>query len=480
MKSQRFRAAVEKAREDLKRIQKNLGDEGSFEAAEIIETHIQMLSDPIVTESVEKGIEERRENAEAVFQQVMGTYEKEFAREVGDNFFRQRLLDVRDLYRRILSHLLPSSRTALSQIPPNFIVFAKELIPSETAEASHLQIIAFVTERGGETSHAALIARAKGIPFVTGFSIDTFAHLHGSDVIVDGKKGRIILHPSVESRAQYAKAYEESHTPLDFSREISYNKEPISLLANVESLADLKRVKEAQAAGIGLFRTEFLFPPEKLLTLSVEEQTQIYAQILEEMDGDPVVFRLFDIGGDKLLSIAVDEPNPALGCRGIRFLLRHRDILRRQIKALLKAHGQQKLKLLLPMISDISEVREVKREIAVLNTEACPLELGIMIEVPAAALTIGSFVSECDFFSIGTNDLIQYTMASDRRNPQGHRLHPSLVRLIEMIVDESEGKPVSLCGELASDTEFTEKLLEIGVRTFSCAPRYISQLRDLF
>ncbi|MBF5059893.1 phosphoenolpyruvate--protein phosphotransferase [Candidatus Neptunochlamydia vexilliferae] len=495
----RYRRAVHSSREDLHDLQRFLAKEGSSEAVSIIDTHIQMLEDPFMTTFMEKKIRQRMKNTETVFRSVMVDYEKEFSK-VKDNFFKQRLLDVKDLSQRILRNLHPRKALKTEDIPDNSIIFTKELVPSSIAEASKGQVKGFVTEIGGTTSHAALIARSKGVPYVANISIDALFPYKGSPVIIDGKTGTAIVNPSKATLDKYQSQQETDEAQkvatIEEAEEGIQTKDgaKVTVFANIENLSDLDLLGPYKAEGIGLFRSEFLFFGKELETFSEEDQFVLYQQVMEKAKGMPVIFRTFDVGGDKgNVNLYEEEPNPALGCRGIRFLLRNKEIFVQQLRALLRVSLDGDLRILLPMISDVSELLESKellQEAALqLRSEgheiADEIPIGCMIEVPSAVMTCDHLASACDFLSIGTNDLTQYTLAADRATqdvqPFYKPLHPSILRMIKRVVEASEKQeiPVSLCGEMASNPLMTPLLLGLGVRKFSCASRYIPQVKKV-
>jgi phosphotransferase system enzyme I (PtsI) len=493
---QRYRTALSSSRKDLEQLQGFLTEEGSEEAITIINTHIQMLEDPLITTIVEEKIHQMLQNTESVFRSVIGDYEKKFFA-IEDVFFRQRWIDVKDISQRILKHLYPKQET--QKLPAEAVVFTKELTPSHTAEACVSKVCAFVSEIGGKTSHAALIARAKGIPYVAHIDVDTLEQAEGSIVIVDGLSGKVILNPSdatLQSYQQlkedifikYQKLVEEIHihaTTLDHKK--------ISVLANIEKLSDLDHPNFKGADGIGLFRSEFLFMQKELFSISEQDQYHYYLKIIRKAGCLPLVFRVFDLGGDKgfLEKNSWEEPNPALGVRGIRFLLHYREFFKRQLRAIFRAIGQGNVSLLLPMIADVEELLEVKALIQEVTKELnfqglkCreQVPIGCMIEVPSAALTCDILAKQCDFFSIGTNDLVQYTLAIDRSHPvlsYGFKpTHPSILRMIRHVVEVSrlQHKPITVCGEMASNPLFTKLLVGLGIEQLSCAPRHIPLIK---
>ncbi|GAB4184353.1 MAG: phosphoenolpyruvate--protein phosphotransferase [Simkaniaceae bacterium] len=496
---QRYRKALTSSRKDLHELQSILVREGSTEAVTIIDSHIQMLEDPLITTVMEEKIRQMLKNTESVFRSVMSDYENRFSR-IDDTFFQQRLMDVKDLSKRILRHLHP--KNLKNPIPENSVVFALELVPSDTAEAQSSKICAFLTQFGGETSHAALIARSKGIPFVASLDMDMLKDQMAATVIVDGRTGKVIVNPCTDTLEHYQRLRSQVHEQyFHMMQDVEHKTETkdgykIDVLANIESLDDLDLLHRHKAAGIGLFRSEFLFLHKELFSFSEEEQFYIYRQIIEKAKGLPIVFRVFDVGGDKNVSAsALEEPNPALGCRAIRYLLRHKDVFRTQVRAILRANCEMEgiVWILLPLISDLEEFRESKTFIREVEKELKeegfkiqePISIGSMIEVPSAAITCDLIAKESDFLSIGTNDLVQYTLAADRSNPvisdMYRPAHPSILRLIRTILNfaHSEKKYVGLCGEMASNPLFTALLLGLGVETFSCAPRYIPLLKKM-
>jgi phosphotransferase system enzyme I (PtsI) len=489
---QRYRKALSSSRQDLEQLQVFLSDEGSHEAVTIIDTHIQMLEDPLITTFVEQKIKQMLQNTESVFCSVIGEYEKKFVA-IDDTFFKQRLVDVRDVSQRILKHLHP--KPPLKQVPSNAVIFAKELIPSHTAEACVSKVCAFISELGGSTSHAALIARAKGIPYVANIHMEKIEKVEGSVAIVDGISGKVILNPSADTLESYQKLKKDimdeyQRLVNDINLEsITRDHQRVHLWANIEKISDLDHPYFRGAEGIGLLRSEFLFSQKEILSLSEELQYHTYDEIIKKAQHLPIIFRVFDIGGDKGFSQenAMEEPNPALGCRAIRFLLHYKELFRIQMRAILKASVRGNVSLLFPLVTDIDELREVKKFIHTVQEEllsegvafANHLPIGCMIEMPSAALTCESLAKECDFFSIGTNDLVQYALAMDRSHPflnaNYKPAHPAILKMLKMVIEVGEKyhKRVSICGEMASNPLFTKLLLGLGITHLSCAPRHL-------
>lgn len=491
----RYRSALFSSREDLKLLRNNLAEESAEDAANIIETHIQMLDDPLITTETEDKIRERLQNSESVFQSIIGDFEKRFSQRT-DLFFQQRLVDVMDLASRVLGHLCPSKGSSLLNVPFNSIVFAKELIPSHTASAESSRVSAFVTQSGGGNSHAALIARAKGIPYVACIDVESLQHVPSRCVIVDGQAGEVIFNPTPSTLETYKQRKTRLKTSFQIlQKELQYDAETIDgcaiqVHANIGNVGDLENFEQYTPEGIGLFRTEYLFFQRRHLISSEEEQYEAYLHLIHTARDMPVVIRVFDVGGDKnpeLFSEEKPEANPVLGCRGIRFLLRHPEIFKIQLRAILRAAVHGDVRILLPLISDIGEleasktlISEVSQELA---AEKVPFKknipLGCMIEVPSAVLICDVLAKNSDFLSMGTNDLVQYTLGIDRSNPVMsdfcYPAHPSVLRMIKMVCVEARrhGKTVTVCGEIASSPLFIPLLIGLGVDQVSCSPRYI-------
>jgi len=494
----RYREAVFSSKEDLHRLQKDLEMEGSDEAMNFIETHIQMLDDPMMTVHMEGKIRERLRNTESVFQSVIHEYEHRFS-ERTDAFFQERLVDVMDISKRILGHLGKKEDVMLPPIPTGSIVFAEEISPSYTAAAQPAQIGAIVTNHGGGNSHAALIARSKGIPYIADVDLSRLKEIDVDQVIIDGYGGLVILNPLEETIREYQEKQSQLMTRyqkfLDNDHLESKTKdgEKIALCANVGTLRDLETFPYAHD-GVGLFRTEYLFLETKEFYPSEDFQEKTYREAIEKMDGRNMVIRVFDLGGDKNPDLFLHtrrEPNPILGFRGIRFLLKNQKLFTLQLRAIFKAAMHGKVSLLLPLISDIGELRESKRIIAGVQKElreegfeVPDLPIGCMIEVPSAVMICDAIAEECDFLSLGTNDLVQYTLGVDRGNPAMSELyypaHPSVIRMIKMIAIEAEkrGIPLTICGEIASNTLFTPLLIGLGLKEFSICTRYLPFIKE--
>jgi len=496
---ERYREGLRLSRGELSELKSQLEAEGVLEGAAILSAHLQILRDAQLTSAIEQKVRDERCNCEWLFQRAIAQYEVQFSR-IADPFFRERVKDLKDIARRVLSRLCEEERPSLAGAPRHCIVFAEDLVPSDAAEAESARIAAFVTRAGGDTSHAAIMAKARGIPYVASVAFDGVEDWQSSAVIVDGRRGEVILHPEPATLDRYrghrARVILAQETAWLEEGEIAETIDgyPVAVSANVEMVKDAQLLPKMGSNGIGLFRTEYLclsrgaFPSE-------EEQFSIYKAVAEKMEGRPVVIRTFDVGGDKVRDLPrlQAEANPFLGCRAIRFMLREKEAFRNQIRAILRASVHGNLRLLLPMITSVTELREAKEHIERVAEEldhaGVPynreLPVGCMIEVPSAAIMTDVLAPECDFFSIGTNDLIQYALAVDRGNQLMRYLytpaHPSIMRLIHLISKNAARSriPVTLCGEVAADPRFTPLLVGLGISELSMATRYIPVVQQM-
>ncbi len=499
----RYNNAIEKSREDVQRLKKQLDLENISEGAAILDAHFQIMKDPLLNFEVEKNIRSSRKNAEFVFQNIIKRCQKKFSSLI-DPFFRERFKDIQDISRRVLGYLRESVHFTLADIPPESIIFAKEFTPSDIAEAKKVSASALVAEVGGATSHAAIVAKAKGIPYIANVKFSETDFLDkNSLVIVDGRTGDIIINPKPSTLTHYKKLRDRMNLHMhklgaEGNREAeTFDGYKIRLSANIDMINETEMLHKYGGSGVGLFRSESLFRSEHIFMTNQnfpteEEQFHIYQGIVKKMDGLPLVIRTFDIGEDKCLRKSLPESNPYLGCRAIRFLLRERDIFKTQLRAILRASVYGDVSVMFPMISTLSELIEAKgvlREVAE-ELESQGIEgvnncrVGCMIEVPSAAVISDLLAKESDFLSIGTNDLVQYALAVDRDN-QGmsglyNPAHPSVIRLIKLIVSEANhhGIPVTVCGEVAADPRFTPLLLGLGVHELSVASRYIPLIKN--
>lgn len=498
---QRLRAAVQESDAELTKIrdtaQKTLGEE----EAQVFDAHKMILADPEFVGAIESQIADQKLNAEQVLRNVADNFITTFEAMTDNKYMQERAADVRDVTKRIMSHLLGVQLPNPALIDHEVIVIAHDLAPSDTAQLNKKYVKAFVTDVGGRTAHSAIMARSLEIPAVVGTNTITKDVANGDELIVDGVNGDVVIHPSAADSDHYQKAAAEyssekaEWSKLKNSATVTADGKHFDIAANIGTPKDLAGANANGAEAIGLYRTEFLYMDSAELP-SEEDQFQAYKTVLEGMNNKPVVVRTMDIGGDKHLPYLPlpEEMNPFLGYRAIRISLDRQDIFRTQLRALLRASAFGKLRIMFPMIATLQEFRQAKailqEEMQKLKAEGIAydekdLQVGIMVEIPAAAVLADQFAKEVDFFSIGTNDLIQYTMAADRGNDQVSYLYqpynPSILRLIKRTIDAAhqEGKWVGMCGEAAGDSIMTPLLMGMGLDEYSMSATSILRVRSL-
>lgn len=496
---QRFKQAVECAKKELIALQKQLKDKVSASEVQIFNAHLAIIDDPMLNKEVIATIKNRKLWADSAFFQVAKRYVTAL-QTMPDEYLKERAADIRDAATRILFQLRPDRKSAIGAFSGQRIILAADLSPSDTAVLDRNQVLGFAVVAGSKTSHTAILARSMTIPALAGIPEELLHKVkNGDKVIIDGFSGTLILNPAPATEVLYqAKMEKERGIYRELEQDNRLYPETldgfrVQLSANLEKLEDLKQIEKYGASGIGLFRTEYLFLGREELP-GEEEQFQIYRQLLQGVGDDPVIIRTLDVGGDKIgLQIHnTAEANPFLGLRGIRLCLKARpDIFRTQLRALLRASRYGNLRVMLPMISCVEEVVEVKNLIGSLAKELrqegfdCPdsLNLGAMIETPVAALMVSALAGIVDFFSIGTNDLIQYTMAIDRANDQVAYLyqptHPAVLELIWRCAQEARKHNiwVGVCGQMASDPRYAALLVGLGVHELSMPPAAVAPIR---
>ena len=489
--------ALKLSREEIICIKKNTADKLGEENAEIFEAHLLMLDDPELIGEIEAKIKEENVNAEYAVQSTIDTFVLLFE-EMDNEYMRERAADIKDVGKRLMNNLLGTKHRSISNLEEPCIIVAKDLTPSDTAQMDQEKVLGIATDIGGSTSHSAIMARSLEIPAVVGLANITEAVKEGDLLIIDGDEGRVIVNPDSEILEKYRIKREENGKMKQELRKLmdiessTMDGRKVELAGNIGTPDNVNSVLSNSGEGIGLFRTEFLYMDKEKLP-SEEEQFMAYKTVLERMQGKPVVIRTLDIGGDKKLSyLPIDEEmNPFLGYRAIRLCLDRKDIFKTQLRALLRASVYGNLKIMFPMISGLEELREAKAMTWEVKDELVKekidvkedIEIGIMIEIPSAALMSDILAKEVDFFSIGTNDLIQYTIAVDRMNQKISYLYnpynPAVLRLIKNVIDNAhqEGKWVGMCGEMAGDTRLTPVLIGFGLDEFSMSPSSILKVR---
>lgn len=494
----RFQQGVRKSKQELEAIRETAQQQMGGNQAVIFDAYLFILDDHDFLMTIVNKIKNEHMNAEFALQETVHLFVQMF--EKSENVvIRERVIDIYDVKNRLLAHLLGVHFPELHLIAEDVIVIAKELTPSDTVQLNPQFVKGFVTERGATYSHSAIIARSLNMPAVMGIK-ETLASIeHGDLIIIDGFRGQVHVNPTSEVvrvyEREYAKresAQKKWHHYVD-QPTMTKDGYQVAVAANIVSTQEVEHVQLHGAEGVGLFRTEFLFMGREGMP-SEEEQFETYKAILTEMKGKPVIIRTLDIGGDKALSYLnlPFENNPFLGYRAIRYSLQEPMPFEIQLRALLRASVFGQVKIMFPMIATLSELRaakhivaKIKQELVAVGIRVCEaVKVGMMVEVPVVALMADQFAKEVDFFSIGTNDLIQYMMAADRMNEQVAYLYqphnPAIFRLIKMVIDAAhqEGKPVSLCGEMAGDKLAIPILLGLGLDEFSVNATSILQVRS--
>jgi phosphoenolpyruvate-protein phosphotransferase (PTS system enzyme I) len=498
MEVRRLREALQEARAQLREIKVRLAKELGYEHSFILDAHLLMLDDERLISELEQEIRTRRVNAEwavrAVADRAVNAY-----KQVNDTYLRERTFDLEDVATRLLTILSGHDKFDLSKLDQDVIIVARNIWPSTVAELDFKRVLGFATNTGGFTSHSAIIARSLGIPAVVGLHDVTRLVKTGNAIVIDGSAGEVILRPTKRVLTAYIDKREReagfrARPAADTAQEAeTIDGARLTLRANVELPTEIESLALFGAQGIGLYRSEFLFL-NRLPDLPAEnEQYEVYRKLAEATGEAGASIRVFDLGGDKLTLGGFEaEQNPALGLRAIRLSLRVEHIFRTQLRAILRANLHGHLRVVLPLISTITELREAKRIIADVKQEMAEagvehnaaLPIGVMIEVPAAALMADVFAREADFLSVGTNDLIQYILAVDRANESVaylyQPLHPAILRTIAHLVRVAEAHqvPLEVCGEMAADPLQAIALIGLGVRTLSLVPGSIPLVKN--
>jgi phosphoenolpyruvate-protein phosphotransferase (PTS system enzyme I) len=493
----RLQAAIDATRKEIETIKQKVALDVGFKEAEIFNAYLHILQDPLLIQTSREQIKSQRLNAEYVLQEIKDTLVKQL-RESADEYLQERAADVEDVVERLLRNLTGQPMDLLSDAEEDVIVVARDLTPSQTATMRRDRVIGFATDVGGRTSHAAILARSLELAAVVGLKDITGKVANGDVLVVDGVAGVVVINPDAAALAKYRQAQEKVQQwarklkKLKGLTAVTQDGYRLTVAANIEQPEDVQHARKHGAEGVGLFRTEFLYLNRRDLP-SEDEQAEAYQAVVRQCLPYYAVVRTLDLGGDKFLSRlgTTTEMNPFLGLRGIRLCLTHEELFKTQLRAILRASHFGKAKIMFPMISDISELlqakallKEAQRD---LTRRKVPfdknLEVGIMIELPSAALTSDILAKESDFFSVGTNDLIQYTVAADRINEKVaylyKPLHPAILRLLKQIIQAAHNAQiwVGMCGEMAADPLFTPLLVGMGLDEFSTGPAFVPQVK---
>jgi phosphotransferase system enzyme I (PtsI) len=496
----RFSESLHKTRDELLDLKQKVSRSMGEEYAQIFEAHAMIVSDASFADKVAQKIEEEQVNAEWALAEVQEELQARFA-SFEDDYLRERVADIKDVAERVLVNLQGIAHHELSEIDHDVIIIADDLTPSDTVHFNRRPVVGFVTEVGGRTSHTSIIAKSLFMPAVIG--VPRLTKIVDSDelVIVDGYEGTVVVNPTPPMVQEYlsrVSRHEEAELKLLENRDlpaITKDHHKISLLANIELVEELDDAFKVGAEGIGLYRSEFLYIATSPDLPTEDEHFNIYRKLAEATAPNWCIIRTFDLGGKKLARqiMGSTEDNPVLGLRALRLCMQHRDMFKTQLRALLRASAHGKIKIMFPLVSGVQELRQVKtlvREIRMeLDAENIPhnreLQIGIMIEVPSAAVIADLLATEADFFAIGTNDLIQYSLAIDRSNEKVsylyEPLHPAILRLVKGVIDAGKraGIPVEMCGEMAADPIYAIVLLGLGLEIFSMNPSSIPVIKNV-
>lgn len=499
----KYEAARDHAARDLISLEKKLAEQVGPDETAIFEAHRSILRDAAFNTTIPNWIVDERLTAQAALQKLLEQYTDVFAR-VEDEYLKDRLNDIRDVVLRINSHLSDPKDMNEDGVTGPLIVVADQLLPSQVVMLGDMEVNGIVTQAGSQTSHAAILARSRGIPAVSGVQ-DILRQINtGDTVVVDGKEGRVIIAPDAETRAAYLKLEREF---FDFKDHLAENRDQpaitsdgvsLNLLANINSVTDAEAATAMGATGVGLFRTEYLYLTHPVVP-GEEEQLREYVSIIEASPNHSVTIRTLDIGGDKTVPFMGHvhrEANPFMGWRSIRLSFEHPGVFNSQLRAVMRAAAVAQemggdVRLMFPMITTLEEIRRVRglvrkarKQLIEEGKTYADVRIGMMLEVPAAAISIGSMLSLVDFVSIGSNDLVQYLMAADRDNPKvSHLCQPLAPPVLRVLTDvirtcTAAGKPLTLCGEMAGQPAAFAILLGMGLRSFSMSPAFIPFIKE--
>lgn len=497
---QKLESAVKVSKEELTKVKEKALDELGEHEAEIFEAHLLVLEDPELIGSAISKIRDEKVNADYALNEIKEMFVAMFE-SMDNEYMRERAADIKDVTNRVLRHILGIKVVDLAELDEEVVLIAHDLTPSDTATMNKNMVLGFLTDIGGRTSHTAIMARTLEIAAVVGLNDITKKVKDGDYIVFNGDTGEVIVNPDEETKAKYAslkEEFEEYRKSLELLKgqaSITTDGRHVELAGNIGSPNDVEGLIKNDAEGVGLYRTEFLYMDKEDSFPTEEEQYEAYKAVLEGMNNKPIVIRTLDIGGDKELPYfeMEAEMNPFLGYRAIRLCLDRKDIFKTQLRALYRASVHGKLRIMFPMISSLEElldakevIKEVLKELDAENIAySNDVEVGMMIEIPSAAVISDVLAKHVDFFSIGTNDLIQYTCAVDRMNQKISHLYnqfnPAVLRLIKMVIDNAhkEGKWVGMCGESAGDQRMIPILLGFGLDEFSMSPISILPARKL-
>ena len=493
---ERFDQAILQTREEITAVRHKVAASLSEGEARIFDAHLMVLEDSALLDEVNSELRSTNKNVESCYHQIAQRYISFFS-SMEDEYLKERVTDIRDVSRRLLQNLIGMNKSNLGELAAHSIIVSEDITPSDTADMDRSKLLGFITDAGGQTSHSVIMARSMRIPAVVGLHNATKAIQSGDQILVDGYDGIVVINPSEKRLFKYGKLASErrklDEIYISVISEPSETKDgsPLGLMSNIEGAHEMEQVVAMRSNGVGLFRTEGIFlrhhgyPPESV-------QYDEYAAVVAAAGDEPVIIRTLDIGGDKTLGDGgTQEDNSFMGFRAIRFCLGNQDIFKTQLRAILRASAKGNVKIMYPMISGVAELRHANQILEAVKVDLRAenlafneaIEVGAMVEIPSAAAIIDLLAAEADFFSIGTNDLIQYLMAVDRLNDRVAHLyepaHPAVLRTLKMIIDEANrlGKPVSVCGEIAGDPIYASLLLGMGATSLSLTSSLLPEVK---
>ncbi|NGX33929.1 MAG: Phosphoenolpyruvate-protein phosphotransferase [Candidatus Anoxychlamydiales bacterium] len=459
----KFEKAIKKSKKQILEIKKSFANDELSITFDILNSHLEILNDPVILSEAINRIKKEQKSIQTILKDLLNEYKNK----ITDPFFKEKLADISDVFKRVLKNLKPSKVDILKNIGKKSIIISDEIIPSDIFERDSLTISAFISVRTSYNSHAAIIARSKNIPFVSNIDIEGIKNINMQDMIVDAFKGKVIINPTKKTSEKY-KNFSISIKPSE-KEKIKIQKD-VNIFVNISSLKEVNQIDDKKISGIGLLRTELLFFKKEIPTQI--EQFNVYKKIAKNLKNRPFVIRLFDLGADKnFYNIIENNKTCFFSSRGADLLLKNKKILQDQITAILKASLFGNIYLLIPFVKDLSEIILIKKIIKSIQEDLkispSTIKIGSMIETPAAALMVDEIAKEVDFLSIGTNDLSRYTFASNKISLK--ELHPALEKFFKMIIKAAKdsNKPMFLCGEMIADKKILEKLYNLGIKNFS-------------
>ena len=495
----RFRGAVQRALAEVRDLRQRVASDIGEKLGAIFEVQDRLLTDPGATQEICELIRREHYTPEYAASTILRGYARKFLN-LPNRYMAERVTDVYDVEKRLLRNLIGARRESLGTLTEPVVIVAHDLTPSQTASLDRTKILGFATDLGGRTSHTTIIARAMGIPAVVGLKTITADISGGDSVIIDGNRGLVVINPddaTVVRFREVQRRFDLMEKELGDLKDLpatTGDGHEVKLWGNMEFPHDVETCLARGASGIGLYRTEFLYL-DRDQDPSEEEHFQAYAEAIDMLQGRPITIRTCDLGADKFthLSGDYDERNPFLGCRSIRFSLQHIGLFKTQLRAILRASALGPTRIMFPLITNLKELRQAKMLLADVREDLedegvlfdADIQVGIMIEVPSAAIMARNFARECDFFSIGTNDLVQYTLAVDRSNERVASLytpgHPAVLRLIRTVVEAAKetGIEVAVCGEMAGEPNYTPVLLGLGVDVFSVSSATLLEIKKV-